>query len=108
LNDRVVQRSNRIALAGNFRSDPLENLRRQARVDQNRELRLSEHVDKARRDDLAARVNRALARCGRQIANGRDLPVANAYICGVPGGPGSVDNVTASDDEIEGSRRLGR
>jgi len=106
LDDSVVQRSNRIAFTGYFRSDALVDLRGQARIDENGEFRLSQHVDESGRDNFAGGVNRARAWRGHQIADGGDLSIANAQVSRIPRGPGAVDDASVGDDKVE-SRRLG-
>ena len=102
LNDRVVQRSDGTAFAGNFGRDALVDFRRQARVDEDGQFRLAEHVDESGRDDFAGGVDGALARCSGEIADGGDLAIADADVAGIPGGAGAVDDVAVGDDDVEG------
>ena len=63
------------------------------RVDEDGDLGLAEHVNEARSDHHAVRVNSAL-RCGRaQKTDGGDPPVAYADITRVPGRAGTVNDV---------------
>src|SRR5207249_4761497 len=55
-----ILRSDRSALAGNFRGDPLGELAERAIVEEQRDFRLAKHVDEARSDDAAFGVNFAL------------------------------------------------
>ena len=107
LNDRVVERSDGAAFAGDFGGDALINFRGQARVDEDGQFRLAEHVDETGRNDFAGRVDGALARGGGEIADGGDFSVADAEVSGIPGGTGAVDDVAIGDDEVEG-RGLGK
>ena len=77
------------------------------RVDQYRELGLAKHVNKARSDDHAARVNSAFSlRCPEE-ADGGDASIANANIGGVPGRASAVNDVPIADQEIVGRGGLG-
>ena len=78
--DRIVQRSGGPALSSDFGGDALVDLRRQARIDQDRRFRLAEHVDESGRDDFALGVDGALARGGGKIADGSDPAVANSDV----------------------------
>ena len=49
--DRVVERRYRAAFARDLGCDPLEDLGREMRVHENREFRLTEHIDEAGSDD---------------------------------------------------------
>ncbi len=84
LDDGVIERRGRQALAGDFRGDTLKNLRRQVRVDENGQLRLAQHVDETRRDHLPARIDAALCRGAVQAANGSDAAITDANVRGVP------------------------
>ena len=81
---------------------PWIDFRGQARVDEDGEFGLAEHVDEAGGDDFAGGVDGALARCGCQVADGGDFSVADAEVAGIPGGAGAVDDVAVGDDEVEG------
>ncbi len=59
---RLIQRCGGIAFAGDLGGDSLKDLRRHFRLDQHRQFRLAQHVDEARRDDLALGVDRLFAR----------------------------------------------
>jgi len=106
LNDGVVERRDRIPFPGNLRGDALKDFRGQARVDQDGQFLLAEHIDKAGGDDFAGGVDRTLALGGREIADGGDFAVADADVPGVPGGTGAVDDVAIGDDKVEGGRSL--
>lgn len=60
-------------------------------------------MDEPWRDDLAASVDGALPRRGREIAYCGDLSVANADAGLVPRGSSDVD-MAVGDDEVEGWR----
>lgn len=102
----VVQRGDGFALAGDFRGYPLENLRRQAGVDKDGVLRLSEHVDETGSNNHVARIDGASAWCGVEIADEGNLPVANSDIARIPGRAGAIDDAAVGDDDIEGLRRF--
>ena len=92
------------ALAGDLGGDALEDLGREARVDQQRQLGLAQHVDEAGRDDLPARVDGLLApprcRAGRSRRSAR----RGCRVAGVPGRAGAVDDAAVADDEVERGR----
>ena len=102
----VVQRGDGFALAGDFRGDPLENLRRQAGVDKDGVLRLSEHVDETGSNNHAARIDGAGASCGAEIANGGNLSAANSDIAHIPRRARAIDDAAVGDDHIERLRRF--
>ena len=85
--DRIVHRSDRLAFAGDLRGDALEDLRRHLRVDEQGELGLPEHVDEARRDDPAGRIDAPLRGGLIEPADGGDAAAADADIRRVPGAP---------------------
>ena len=74
------------------------------RVDQDRQLRLAEHVNEARRDHHAVRVNRPLGLRRAEKADGGDVPVADADIARVPGRAGAVNDVAVADDDVARGR----
>ena len=83
--------------------DALEDLRRHARVDQDGELGLPQHVDEARApppSPPASTVWRAAAPSSRPIAAIR--PSANADVRRVPGRAGAVDDVAVANDDVVG------
>src|SRR5689334_8699051 len=75
------------------------------RIDQDRQLGLAEHVNEARRDDHAVRVNGALCRGAAQKSDGGDTAVANADVARVPGRTGAINDVTIADDQVVGDVR---
>ena len=103
LNDGIVEWRDGIAFAGDFGGDALEDFRGQARVDEDRQLGLAQHVDEAGSDDFAGGVDGALARGSSEIADGGDFAVADADVAGVPGRAGAVDDMAVGDDEVERS-----
>ena len=105
-NDGIVQRRGRPTLAGDLGGDSLKDFRRQARVHKDRHLRLPEHVDKAGRDHLPARVNGALARGRAKVADGGDSAVADTDVSGIPRRTGPIDDVAAGDHQVEGRAGL--
>src|SRR5258708_37070507 len=76
----VIQRGDRFALAGDFRGDSLVDLRGEARIYQDGDLRLSKHVDETGSNNHAARINGAIARRLAEIADEGDLATANSNI----------------------------
>ena len=62
------------------------------------------HVDEARRDDEAARVDLAARLRARELPDGGDAVAADADVAGKPGIAGAVDDVSAANDQIEGGR----
>ena len=58
----------------------LVNLRGQARIDQNGQLRLAQHVDEAGSDDHAMNVNGASALSLRKVPDGGDFSGTNADV----------------------------
>src|SRR3954467_4392189 len=75
------------------------------RIHQDRNLRLSQHVNEARRHDHAMRVDGTLARRGTYETNGRNAPIANADIAEIPGRACAVNDIAVADDEIVGCVR---
>ena len=64
-----------LAFAGDLGGDALKDFRGQARIDQDRHLRLAQHVDEAGRDDHAVRIDGALARrCAQRLPMAAILP----------------------------------
>ena len=106
LDDGVVQRRDRFALARDLRGDALVDLRGQARIDEYRELRLAEHVDETRRDHHPLGIDGARARLAGEQADGGHPAIADANVPRVPGRAGAIDDVPIGDDEIEGLRVL--
>ena len=102
LDDRIIQRRDGAAFARDLGRDALVNLRGQARIHQDRQFRLAQHVDEAGGDDHAVGINGARALRVAQISDGGDLAAANADVAGVPRRAGAVDDVAVGDDEIEG------
>ena len=100
LDDGVIERRGRTAFAGELGGDALKDFGRQMRVHQDGQLGLAEHVNEARRDDHAVRVNGALGLRRAQKADGGDASVANADVAGVPGRAGAVNDVAVADDEV--------
>ena len=58
-------------------------------------------VDKPRRNDPARGINRLVGAMRAQVANGRDVPIAQCYVCNVARRVGAVDDGAAADDEVE-------
>ena len=79
-------------------------------LDQERELRLAEHVDEARRDDLARRIDAPLRRGLVEPTDGGDAPGADADVRRVPRRAGAVDHPPMLDDDVVpvGPSRPGR
>ncbi len=98
--DRIVERAGGSTFAGDLGGDPLKDLRRQARLDQDGELRLAQHVDEAGGHDHPRRVHRLSRRRAVEPPDRRDPPVANAHVRGVPGRAGAVDDAPMVDDEV--------
>gem|GEM_PF-4711728 len=59
LENAIVDRRDRFTLAGDFSGDALHHFAHRARIDQQKLFGLAQHVDKARRDDLPARIDHA-------------------------------------------------
>ena len=100
-NGGVVDRRNGVAFAGDFGGDALEDLGGQARVDEDGELGLAEHVDESGRDDFAGGVDGALGGRTGEVADGGDAAIADADVAGVPGRAGAVDDVAVRDDDVK-------
>src|SRR4029077_6960531 len=96
----VAERGGRSSFAGDLGCNPLIDLRRDVRVDEDGEVGLAEHVDKTRSDHAAARVNAALCGGMREAANCGDAAVANADVAGIPGRAGGGDDVGGENDEV--------
>ena len=80
LNDCVIEGRNGTTFTGDLSCDALVNLRGEARIYQNRQLLLAQHVDKAGGDDHAVRVNGAGALRVAQISDTGDFAAANADV----------------------------
>jgi len=102
----IVQGCDRRAFARNFSRDALVDFGRKARIHEDRELRLAEHVDKAGSNDQAMGINRPLGGSTGQIGDGYDLAVANTNVSRIPGRARAVDDVAMSDDDVVGRNRL--
>ena len=100
-NDRVIQRRCRSAFAGNFCRDALVDFRRQARIDQNGQLRLPKHIDESRRNHFASSIDGSGASRCVEIADSHNLAVPDSNISGVPGRAGAIDDVAVGDDNVE-------
>src|ERR1051326_501634 len=98
MDDSVIERRWGAAFAGDLSGNALKDFGRQMRVDQDRQLRLAEHVNEARSDDHAVRVNRPLGLRRAEKADGGDVPVADPNIARVPGRAGAVNDVAVADD----------
>src|SRR5947209_5980817 len=101
MDDRVIERRDGISLARNFRCDSLINLRRQAWVDENRSLRLTEHVDESWSNNSPGSVDGSFTWRRGEVADGGDFAIADAEVCGVPGRACAIDDVAVGDDEIK-------
>jgi len=97
----LVEWRDRAAFARDLGGDALKDLRRQMRIDQNREFRLAQHIDKARSNDETLRVNHAAALRIGERADLRDAPVGDADVAGIPWRASAVDNVAVANDEIK-------
>ncbi len=104
LDDGVVQWRGRIAFPCDLSGDALINLRRQSWIDQNGLFRLTQHVDKSGGNHLTMRIDGALARRLRKIADGGNPACADSHVSGIPGRTRPIDNVAIGDDNIEGLR----
>jgi hypothetical protein len=77
---RIRLRSDRVAFTGNLGRNALINFGWRARIDQDGQLGLAEHVDEARGDHHPLRVDRFLRRRAGEIPDRGDAPVANANV----------------------------
>src|SRR5205085_3452905 len=100
--NEVVHGRDGFAFAGNLGGDALIDFRRQARVDENRQLGLAKHVDKAGSDHLAASVKGAPTGSGGEVADGRDFSASNANVTREPGGACAIDDSAMGNDDVEG------
>ncbi len=80
-NDRVIQRRRRSAFTGDFCRDALVDFRRQARIDQNGQLRLAKHIDESRRNHFASSIDGSGASRCVEIADSHNLAVTDSNIC---------------------------
>ena len=97
----LVHRRDRTAFAGDLRRDPLENLGRQMRIHQNRQLGLPQHVDEPRRHHHPVRVDCRLRPVFRDLSDGRDSSVSNRNVARIPGRSSTVDNAPIMDYHIK-------
>src|SRR5580765_3538682 len=100
LDELLVDRRRGPALAGDLRRDSLIDLRRQARIDEDRQLGLAEHVDEPGRDDLSVRVDGAITCLRGEAADRGDAPVTDADVAGVPRRSRTVDDAAVADDDV--------
>ena len=84
-NDGGVEGRGGVAFAGDLGCDSLVDLRRNARIHQHGQFRLSQHVDESGCDNLAVSVDGLLAGRVFEIADGGDASGANAHVAGIPG-----------------------
>ncbi len=101
-NGGVADGRNGVAFAGDLGGDALEDFGGQARVDEDGELGLAEHVDESRRDDFAGGVDGAFGGRLGEVADGGDAAIADADVARVPGRAGAVDDVAVGDDDVKG------
>src|SRR5438105_8002748 len=71
------------------------------RIDENRQLRLPEHVDESRSDDHPFRIDALLGGGAGEMADRGDASVPNPDVAAVPWRPGSIDDVTVGDQDVE-------
>jgi hypothetical protein len=71
-------------------------------IDEDGAFGLSKHIDEAGGDDETGGVDGLFRGGGVQMADGDDAAVADGDIGGVPGGAGAVDDMTVTDEDVEG------
>ena len=104
LDERRRERRRGAAFAGDFGGDALEDLGGKAGADKDGDLRLAEHVDEARRDDLPGGVDDLCRRRTVEPSDGRDVSVLDRHVAGVPGSAGAIDDPAMTDEEIVAHR----
>ncbi len=95
-----ILRGDGAAFAGDFRGNALRELAQRTIVEEERDFGLAEHVNEARSDDAAFRIDFSFSMGFAQIANCGEAIATYSDIGGIPGIPGAVDDVTIADDEI--------
>src|SRR6266566_164519 len=95
-----ILRSNRSALTSDFSCYALRKLAQRAVVDEQIEFRLTEHVDKARRDNQARSIDDTIGLSIVKLANGGDAVAANRYVAGSPWISRSIDDPSVLNDHI--------
>src|SRR5918994_588017 len=95
------QRRNRSTLARDLGRDSLVNLAGGTAVHQERELRLTEHVDEAGRDHETGTVDDRLGVLATERTDGGDPVTGDAHVRVEPRGPGAVHHASAGNEEIE-------
>ena len=95
-----ILRSDGPAFAGNFRGDSLGKFAQRTIVEEKRHFRLAEHINKARSDNAALRIDFALGMGFTQIADSRNAITADSNIRGEPGITRAVDDVAVANEEI--------
>ncbi len=105
-NERIVQRRCGAAFAGDLGGDALKDFRWQARIDENSELGLAEHVDESGSDNHAVSIDGARALSGGEIADSGDPAITNPDVAGIPGGARAVNDAAVGDDDVVGRGRL--
>jgi hypothetical protein len=97
----ICQRRYGAAFTGNLGCNALVNLRRKARLDKNRQLGLSQHVDEAGCNNQTVRIDGALGWSAGQISDCDDLAITNSDIARVPRRAGAIDDVSVDDYEVK-------
>jgi hypothetical protein len=92
-------RRDRIRLADHLRRDTLPDLALGVAVGDQRDVRVRVHVDEARREHPAARVDRPHRRC-RRVADADDAALCDGDRAAPGGCTGPVDNLRVGDDQI--------
>ena len=95
-----VLRSNGTAFTRYLSRNPLRQLADRTIINEQRKLRLPQHVDESRRNDPAARVNHPTRGHTVEVADRNDPFAANPYIRCVPWTSAAVENVPVLDDDV--------
>ncbi len=89
------------ALAERFRRDPLAYFALGVAVFEDGEVRMRMNVDKAWRDNQAARIDIPFGRSSRHMPQSHDLRPAHGQVAEKPGVAGAIDNFAMADHDVK-------
>jgi hypothetical protein len=78
----------------------LEDFGREVGIDQNRQIRLPQHIDESRSDHLACGIDGPLRGRISQSAYGGYAALSNGEIACVPGGARSIDDPAIAEQKV--------
>ena len=102
-----IERAHRLALAEDLERHPLLDVAERAAVLDQRFVRPAQHVDEARRDGEATRIDLGLALRIGERTNRRNAVAEDRDVSYARGGSAAVVDVAAPDDDVVGVRLRG-